>query len=102
MFAERETTMKSIIQDKEECYVTHATENIQLHHIFFGHGNRKISDDNGFTVWLRWDQHIAASPFKTPHNDRDTDLYYKKLCQEKYEETHTREEFIELIGKSYL
>ena len=93
--------MKSIMQDTKECYVTHRTDGLQLHHIYFG-PNRKISDQNGFTIWLRWDRHIADSPFKTPHNDRDTDLKYKRDCQAKYEETHTREEFIALIGKSYL
>lgn len=95
--------MESIIQGSDHrCYYTKREgDGLQTHHIYFG-GNRQVSDDNGFTVYLWWDRHIAGSPFKTPHNDRDTDLYLKRLCQEKFEETHTREEFIELIGKSYL
>lgn len=95
--------MDSIIQGKHKrCYVTGMTDGLHKHHIFFGTGDRQISEDNGFFVYLRWDYHIADSPNKTPHNDRHTDLYFKQLCQKEYEKTHTREEFIALIGRSYL
>ena len=94
--------MKSIIQNEKKCFVTGATEGLHLHHIFFGSGDRKVSDENGFIVWLRWDMHIADSPNATPHNDRGTDLFYKRMCQRKYEETHSREEFMSLIGRNYL
>ena len=30
------------------------------------------------------------------------DLYLKIECQKKYEETHSRNEFINLIGRSYI
>ena len=33
---------------------------------------------------------------------RDLDIKLKQDAQRKYEETHTREEFIKLIGKNYL
>ena len=93
--------MNSILQDKKECYITGATEGLHKHHIFFG-ADRKVSDDNGFWVWLRWDYHIQDSPHKTPHNDRETDLLLKKACQKKYEETHGRDDFMALIGRNYL
>ena len=92
----------SILQNKKECFVTHSNYDLDCHHIFFGSANRKISDREGFWVWLRHDRHIAGSPYKTPHNDRQTDLWLKRLCQEAYEKTHSREEFIQLIGRSYL
>ena len=93
--------MQSILQDEKVCFLTGSTENLDKHHIYFG-GNRKISDKNGFWVWLRHDYHIADSPHLTPHNDRLTDLYLKRKCQAKYEETHTRDEFMKIIGRSYL
>ena len=94
--------MESILQDKKECFITHCTENLDKHHIFFGAKNRKVSDENGFWVWLRHDRHIAGSIYATPHNCREVDLTLKQLCQEEYEKTHTRAEFIKLIGRSYL
>lgn len=93
--------MKSILQNEKVCYFTGSTQCLDRHHIFFG-GNREISEKNGFWVWLRHDMHIAASPNSTPHNNREVDLLLKKACQEKYEETHSREEFIRLIGRNYL
>lgn len=93
--------MQSILQDEKVCFLTGSTENLDKHHIF-GAANRNISEKNGFWVWLRHDFHIAYSPNKTPHNDRGTDLHLKMICQAKFEETHTREEFMALIGRSYL
>lgn len=92
----------SILQDKKECYITHRTDGLHVHHIFFGAKNKEISDREGFWVWLRPERHIAMSPYATPHNDRNTDLWLKRECQLEYERTHSREEFIRLIGRSYL
>ena len=36
------------------------------------------------------------------HNDRDLDLRLKQTCQLAYEETHSREEFRAMMGKSWL
>lgn len=93
--------MDSILQKEKKCFLTGSEQMLDKHHIYFG-ANRKVSEENGFWVWLNHYQHIADSPYRTPHNDRETDLYLKRLCQMKYEETHTRAEFIRLIGRSYL
>jgi hypothetical protein len=92
----------SILQDNKVCYATGSTSDLDCHHIYHGWGNRRISDENGFWVWLRHDYHIADSTNKTPHNDIETDLRLKQECQAKYEETHTREEFMQLVGRNYL
>lgn len=91
----------SILQTKKECFFTGATDNLDCHHIYSGL-NRKVSDENGFWVWLKHDWHIADSVNDTPHNNKNVDTYLKKICQQKYEEEHTREEFMELIGRNYL
>lgn len=92
---------KSILQgDKKECYITGRTDNLHLHHIYFGTGLRKISDENGFVVWLTAEYHNMSN--KGVHFNRELDLKLKRDCQRKYEETHTREEFRNLIGRSYL
>ncbi len=92
---------KSILQNEKRCFISGSTTGLQRHHIY-GASNRNISEKNGFWVWLRHDYHIADSPNKTPHNCRVTDLCLKEMCQRKYEETHSREEFIALIGRNYL
>lgn len=92
--------MKSIIQNNRECYVCHTTYGLHLHHIFFGLKNRTISDKNGFTCFLCGIHHNLSN--QGVHFNRELDLQLKRLCQEKYEEDHTREDFIRLIGKSYI
>jgi hypothetical protein len=90
--------MKSIIQNKKECFFC-GNPNCYDHHIYFG-SNRKVSERHGFKVWLCLDHHTAGK--HSPHQNRETDLYLKKICQEKFEETGTREDFIKLIGRNYL
>jgi len=90
----------SILQSTKECYVTGRTDNLHKHHIYMG-SNRKISDKNGFWVWLTGEYHNQNSKIDVHHN-WDFNLDLKMQCQHKFEESHTREEFIKLIGKSYL
>ena len=66
----------------------------------FGTANRRNSEIHGFKVNLCVGHHRGSN--KAVHNDRETDLLLKKMCQEEYEKTHTRQEFVQIIGKSYL
>jgi len=91
----------SILQDVKECYLTGRTDNLHTHHIFFGTGNKKVSDENGFWVWLTGKYHNQDSGISVHHN-RYFDLTLKMKCQAKFEEMHSREEFIKLIGRNYL
>ena len=91
----------SILQGtKKECYFTGRTDRLHLHHIYRGVGRRKISDENGFVVWLIPELHNASKD--GVHFNRELDLKLKRECQVAYEREHSREEFINLIGKSYL
>lgn len=90
---------KSILQSEKECFVTGDTNNLHCHHIFKGK-NRKHSDKYGLWVWLRADWHNLSDYGVHFNTEFDTEL--KQLAQKKFEETHTREEFMSLIGKNYL
>ena len=91
----------SIIQDEKECFVTKSTGWLDCHHIYFGNPRRRISDENGFWVWLRHDVHMALHARSEPFSGLDAEL--KRECQRAFEEQgHTRREFMELIGWSYL
>lgn len=92
---------KSIMQDSKECFVTGATDGLDCHHIYFGNPNRRISDENGFWVWLRHDLHMKLHDRRWPCERLDGLL--KSMCQERYEKSGgTRAEFIALIGRNYL
>lgn len=65
-----------------------------------GTANRKISEKNGFKVWLCAEHHNMSN--NSVHFNREMSLILKKLYQKEYEKTHSREEFIKLIGRNYL
>lgn len=91
--------MKSILQSEKKCYVTEQTDGLHKHHIY-GAANRKISEENGFWVWLVPEYHNMSD--RGVHFDKEFDTLLKQECQAKFEETHSREEFMKLIGRSYL
>lgn len=92
--------MKSILQNKKECYFCHTTLGLHNHHIYYGSANRKISDKNGFTVWLCARHHNMSN--EGVHFEKRKDIYLKEQCQKKYEESHSRADFMRLIGRNYL
>lgn len=93
--------MKSILQNKKESYISGKTYDLEEHHIFFGTANRRISEKQGFKVWLTAEEHRGTYGVHGKLGKK-LDLKLKQEVQRKYEETHTRNEFIKLIGKNYL
>lgn len=92
----------SILQTEKECYITGQTNNLHKHHIYFGNPQRKISEKHGFWVYLAGRLHNQSNEGVHGKNGRALDLMLKQHCQMKYEETHSREEFMQLIGRNYL
>ena len=92
---------KSIMQDSKRCFVTGAVSGLDCHHIYFGNPNRRISDEQGFWVWLRHDIHMKLHSRQKPFHMLDTQL--KMQCQMEFEgRGGKRAEFMRLIGRSYL
>lgn len=89
---------KSIMQTGKYCYLCSRTTGIEEHHIYFG-SLRRISEKHGFKVWLCADHHRGNNG---PHQRRVIDLLLKRVCQRKFEETHSREDFMKIIGRNYL
>ena len=92
---------KSILQDEKCCYITGSTYNLHLHHIFAG-SRRKISDREGFVVYLTGRLHNQSNEGVHGKDGHELDLYLKEACQMKYEETHSRAQWMALMGKNYL
>ena len=61
------------------------------HHVFYGGGLRKVSEENGFKVYLCRDHHKDGP--RAVHNCRETRELLCRIFQKKYEETHTREKY---------
>lgn len=92
--------MKSIIQKNKECFVCRTVYGLHDHHIFYGTSNRKLSEKYGLKVWLCGVDHNLSN--RGVHFNKELDLKLKQLAQRKFEETHTREEFRTIFGKSWL
>lgn len=89
----------SILDNLDKCFFCGRPAEC-IHEVFFGTANRRISIENGFCAGLCHKEHNLSS--KSVHNNREMDLALKRAYQKKYEENHTRADFIALIGKSYL
>lgn len=92
--------MKSILQFNKECYFCKSIVNLHCHHIYSGTANRKVSENNGFKVWLCNYHHNGSN--NSVHFNKEMNLKLKKDCQKEFEKYHDRNEFLKLIGKSYL
>ena len=86
-------------QDEKRCWFCGTTQNLHLHHIYFG-ANRRISDKNGFVVYLCLDHHTGP---RGVHHNIDLDLELKVECEKWYlAQGHTEDDFRTLIGKNYI
>ena len=93
--------MKSILQSEKECYITGSRYCLERHHIYFGR-NRKVSEANGFWVWLVKEFHTGTNFAVHGRDGNELDMRLKRECQAKFEESHSRSEFMALIGRNYL
>ena len=87
--------MKSVMQKGEACYLCGKWGPTETHHVFNG-PYRKKSEEDGFTVRLHSQCHRFV------HDHPETAKTLKKRGQKIFELSHSREEFIERYGKSYL
>lgn len=83
----------------DTCYVC-GKKQTEIHHIYFG-SNRRISDKYGFTVRLCPEHHRGTNGVHGM-NGHSLDMRLKMEQQEQYELNKSREDFIKLIGRSYL
>lgn len=95
--------MKSIIQNYEEepwCYACGSTQWLHSHHCIGGSGRRVMSEKHGLKVILCKEHHTGKNGVHNGNNELLRNL--QELAQRKFEETHTREEFIDVFGISFL
>ena len=87
--------------DVRVCWYCGTTYNIEEHHLVHGTSNRKNSERLGLKIDLCADCHRGRNKHSA-HNSTVWNLKYKQMAQRCFEgRGHTREEFIEIFGKSY-
>ena len=91
---------KSIIQDDDkQCYFCGRVTGLERHHVFAGTANRPISEREGLYVSLCKSCHTGT---EGAQYDKMKNLRLKQDAQFAYERTHSRSEWMKLIGKNYL
>ncbi|MBO7527833.1 MAG: hypothetical protein J6T74_08110 [Clostridia bacterium] len=93
--AKLERNRKSILTDDlKHCFICKQSP-VDIHEIYSG-SNRKASMENNFCIPLCREHHQFAT-INSLFN-----MQLKRLCQTKFEETHSRVEFMQIIKKNYL
>ena len=73
--------MDSIIQNVKECYVCGCKNDLHSHHIFYGIGKRKLSEQYGLKIWLCSKHHNMSD--LGIHFNKPLDNMIKELAQVK-------------------
>ena len=83
----------------KHCFFCGTNKNIHLHECIHG-PNRKNSIKHGLVIPLCGYHHNLSD--EGVHLDPEKDRKVKQIAQRKFEENHTREEFMQIFGKNYL
>ena len=80
------------------CHLCGSYSNIQIHHIY-GNAYRQKSTQYGMVTPLCMSCHTGLNGV---HQDAEVNKRLKREFQGIFEQTHTRQEFREIFGKSYI
>lgn len=99
-------TVSIIQQDKSYCFLcgsrtSKGLDALEEHHIFEGNGKRAMSEKYGLKVYLCGSTCHREGP-KSAHKNKSVKDMLHRIAQRKFEETHSREEFVLAFGKNYL
>lgn len=91
-----------ITNDLEQC-IECGLNNVELHEVFFGTANRKLSIEDGLVIPLCKARHHAGNLIGI-HKDKDLNEKWKKIAQKRWQEFYgkTKEDFIKRYGISYI
>ena len=93
--------LTSVFTDDLDTCIFTGSPYVERHHIFGG-SNRKMSEQYGFVVPLRYDLHPNGARADQRYS-KQIDDHLKKMAQEYFENHYgCREVFIRTFGRSYL
>ena len=88
--------------EERACWFCGTIRNITEHHLVHGTSNRRNSERLGLVIDLCADCHMGRNKHSA-HNSSEWNRKYKQMAQRAYEgRGHTRKEFVDVFGKSYL
>lgn len=88
-----------VTTEYNKCFVCSSERNLEVHHVFFGRANRKLSDKYGLTVPLC--SHCHRGQNGVHEGNYQLDLYIKRYAQLEFEKHFSYEEFMKVFGKNY-
>lgn len=93
--------MRGLIASMDYCYGCGRSGRLEVHHVFHGTANRKLSDEDGMVVALCPCCHRG---YKGVHRDAAFDLRLKQDAQKVWQVYYhkTTEDFIQRYGRSWL
>lgn len=90
----------SIIQaDTDYCFIC-GRYGTEIHHVFYGTGNRKISDQYGLVVGLCYNHHRGQNGVH--HGNKELDVFLKQTAQRIFIDKYSESEYFALFGRNYL
>lgn len=99
-YKRQKTKLQKIkLQDTKECYVTHRTDGLHKHHIFYGN-KRQLSEKYGLYVWLRPEHHNMSN--EGVHFNPTLDRELKQLAQREFIKVYGMKQWMKEFGRDYL
>ncbi len=94
--------MNSILQSSKRCFVCGTIKNIHCHHVFSGVAHRKISDQEGLTIYLCAKHHNMSD--EGIHFNKELDLRVKQMAQTEWLVLHHNDldKWYKLFHRSWL
>lgn len=89
----------SIIQEDTDCCYVCGRYGTEIHHIFFGNPNRKLSDRYGLVIGLCYEHHRGKTGV---HQNRELDLKMKRVGQRAFIDHYPEADFLAVFGRNYL
>lgn len=92
--------MRSIVSNDRQCLVCGNTYNLHKHHIYYGTGNRQLSEKYGCWCYLCARHHNMSS--EGVHFNKTLDTKLKQHTQKRFNEVYPELDFMRIFGKNYL
>lgn len=81
------------------CLICGTNKGLERHHVFYGTGLRQQSEKYGMVAVLCHECHRGR---RGVHLNHELDMELKQEFQRRFEEAHSRAEFMRIFGRSWL
>lgn len=93
------TYHSNLQQDTDYCFIC-GRYGTEIHHVFYGTANRKLSDKYGMVIGLCYNHHTGQ--MGVHHGNKELDLKVKRMAQRRFEEVYPELSFLAVFGRNYL